>query len=246
MSPSTAELLRLNADPEFLELFRTDPVLNELESRRIDESAEFLNLAGALGCSFRIGEVPVHPLTAARWSLLWALENAYPRGGAVTSTDIEIFLYILAHDVRKLPCKLHEIPAAAAGYLTAAKISPIDAHDAIQGIIDAAFLPLRMVPDGEEPTETRYDALWLARIAGIAARESGHTASYCKFEMSLGEVCDHYIVMLQRETPEDYSRLIRRHPDRETEEKILKRTLELQKQFLANHKPTGGKSCPKS
>ena len=248
MKPTAEELRSLNADPEFQKLFREDPELNALECDRGDEAAELLLLSEVLGFGVRVGKLPTHPLTAARWSLLWTLDNAYTRVRPVTVLDVEVFLYVLTRDVRRIDCSLHEIPVAASGYLAASGLNALDAHDAITRIIDAAFLPLRMVPDEQSSEERRYDALWLARIAGVAARESGMTLDYCKFEMSLGEVTCLFIAMLQRETPEEYARRIRRRPDLETEAKILKRTLELQNEYLAKkkHQNPGEESCRKS
>ena len=228
------EDLRELGSPEFAALFADDPELNRLELLRYDESEELLLLSGAMHFEFQIGRVPVHPLTAATWSFLWMLGNAYARNTRVSETDKDVFLYLLSHDPRRLPCRIHEIPGAASGFGKASGLAPGDLHQGIIRMIRTAFRPLGMLP----LTETeggRYDTVWLAGIAALAARESNCTLEYCKFTMSLGEVCALYVDCYRRNTPD---KCIGYHGNEEIDRKILQRTRELQQQFL-NRKKQG-------
>ena len=229
--------LRALQDPEFRKLFDTDPELNRLEGLQYDEAAEFLLLSCVLHYNLRIGEIPVHPLTAARWSLLWMLGNAYARNSAVKAADMDMFLYILSHDLRKLDCTPHEIPGAASGYLKASGLAPADVHTGIRQMIRTAFMPLEMLPAESEPDEpARFDAGWVVRVASLAARESGCSIEYCKFTMSLSEVCILFVDHCRRNASAEYAARIGRRPDDETGAKILQRTRELQQQYLNQKK----------
>ena len=85
---------------EFNRILAADPVLRELESVKYDEGAEFLALLSVLrfeGIGVRIGNLPVkEPLTAAKWVILDLFRSPFLRGGPVSTSDTDLFLYLLA------------------------------------------------------------------------------------------------------------------------------------------------------
>lgn len=235
------ELKALNSDPEFRTAFESDPELNRLEQLKYDERAEFLLFAGILHYHFAIGKIPIGVLTPAKWSFLYFAENAYTRRNASAGiADMDLFLYILSHSLQNLTCALHEIPAKASGYTAASGLSPEEVHEGILRIIRGAFLPLEMLPQqpGKNDEDVRYDGEWLVRIASLAARESGCSIEYCKLTMSLGEICTIFVDHQRRNADPDYAIQIRRRSDMETSRKIMKRTRDLQIEFLSKKERT--------
>ena len=107
-------------------------------------------------------------------------------------------------------------------------------------MIDTAFLPLRMLPPVVSPDEdaSRFDGLWVSRIAGLAAQESGISFDDCLHGMSLSCACCLYVNRLRRESCKPQE--IRRRPAAEVEEMIERRMEELEEQFLAEKKIRAG------
>jgi len=231
----------LAAAPEWRRIFETDPVLNALEAARYDEATDRMLLAGIFHWPLRVGKLPVYPLTPARWSLLWLLGNGYTRAGAsITAADMEQFLFVLTHDLRKLDVDFDDLAALGAGWGPETDLAPKDLHTAIDSIIRTAFSPLAMLPP-EAPGEeaVRYDGDWLVGTAALAARESGETLDFCKFEMSLGEVHALMVDCARRTAAPDYANRIRRQPPAEAEAAIIRRVRELQKEYIAGHGADG-------
>lgn len=227
---STEELLRLDADEEFQRIVATDPELERLETLKYDETAEFLLLSGVLGFKLAIGKLEVFPLTAARWSLLWAIRSPYVTGGKIEETDRDVFCYILAHDTRNLNCMLHQLPGMASCYSIATGLAPDAVHAELGAIINNAFMPLKMLPKSGGGEVPRYDADWLTFITGRAARETNETITHCMFVMSLGAVCCHYVNYRKRE--DDKGHTIRRYPPEDAEAMQIRRMRELQLEYL--------------
>ena len=94
MSP---EELTCLASKDFSEFLAADPVLADLRSRLVDRR-DFIPAAFdalLLTGGDRIGDLPVMPLTAAKWAFLWIIESPFVSGGStVSETDLNIFLYI--------------------------------------------------------------------------------------------------------------------------------------------------------
>lgn len=225
------DLLLLAADPEFQRIVATDPELERLETLKYDEPAEFLLLMGIFNFRLAIGKLPaVCPLTPARWSLLWAIRNTYVTGGLATESDMDVFLYILTHDTRDLGCTPDKLAETATGYSRATGLSSKEVHAELREMIDSAFLPLRMLPkSGGQQEKPRYDAEWLTRITGCAARETNETATHCMFTMSLGAACCHYVNFLRRESSDGF---IARCPPKEAVALQIRRLRELQVEYL--------------
>lgn len=237
---SLDDLRRLDC-PEFNALLASDPELNRLAALRYDEAAENLLLAQTLRFGLMFGELPVQPLTAARWSFLWMARNAYTTDGPPTDADRDIFLYVLTHDLHRIDCPFDALPGAASGYSRATGMRQEEVHRLIRGIIRAAFLPLGMLPhEAESSDPLRYDTEWLVRISSLAARESGTSIDFCKFEMSLGEACALFVDHQRRNAEPDYARRIRRQSDGETTAQMMRRVRQLQEEFLRK----GRESCP--
>ena len=231
----SAEDYRLLAGKEFDDLLAADPELKRLDALKYDKAAETHVLLEVLGLGdYRIGQLPVRPLTAARWAFLWMLESPFVAGGKLDAAQLDTTLYVLSvPDLREIPCAIHAIPAAASGYAIATGLSPVELCDEIRAMIRTAFLPLAMLPpSGAADDETSlYDGLWVTRIAGIAARESGTPFAACLHEMSLSCACCLYVNWLRRESLKPQE--IRRRPNAGIEEQIDRRVDELADEFLA-------------
>lgn len=221
------------AGADFNRILQNDPVLAELECRKNDRPMDSHVLIETMGIgSFHIGRLPVKPMTPTKWAFLWLLESPFVVTGKAGITDLDILLYILScPDLRTMDAALTDIPAAASGY-AAATAQPIaeTTHDA-QTFVRAALYPLTWLPaQGEtgSSAEPAYDALWVTRIAGIAARESGHDYMFCLHDMSLSACCAFYANWRARED----SIPLKRHNSKETEAAIQQRIATLTEEFL--------------
>lgn len=235
MSRYTPAELQLLAGAEFNRILADDQELRRLESLKYDKNAETRLLLEVMNLGdFRIGKLPVRPLTAAKWAFLWMLDNRYATGGAIRTIDLDVALYILsAPDLRELRLAPWEIPGAAAGYAAATGLEAADVHREVAAWRDAAFRPLELMPPADLADEPpRYDAEWLTRICGVAVRETGESWERVMHGMSLSTVCCAYVNFVRRESTEPHR--FRRRPDAELEAQITARINELAREFLSD------------
>ena len=229
------EEYRLLAGRRFNEILAADEEMKSLQAQQYDRSAETRVLLEVLGVThYSIGGLPVRPLTAARWAFLWMLESPFITGENPSDAQTDAALYVLSlPDLRKMSCGLSDIPAGASGYSAATGLSMEEIREAVGTIIHTAFLPLSLLPPSgsTDHEEARFDGLWVTRIAGIAARESGMSFDACLHEMSLSCACCLYVNWLQRESPDPKE--IRRRPNADIEIQIERRFKELANEFLA-------------
>ena len=240
MSPE--ELTRL-ASKEFSEILAADPVIRDLRASLTDRkdfipgTFDALLLPGG-DC---IGNLPVLPLTAAKWAFLWTIENPFVIGADQASAiDLDIFLYVLAcPDLRKLDFPLTSLTVEARDYASATGLESGQVIREIQSVIANAFSPLAMLPksDSGSSEEVFYDGVWLAWIASIAVRESGMPYDRVIHEMPLSLLCNFYVAWRRRESPDGDQ--IRRPQNGEIMDQINARVEELGQQFL--QRPPG---CP--
>ena len=239
--PFSAEELRLLASPAYAELLKNDPVLAQLEAEKGDERAEELLLLAALDVGMlRIGRLPVLPLTPAKWSLLWLCRSPYAAGGMIALADLDLFLWLLAEpDVRKIDAAPHEFPKLAHGYAAATGLTCDEGDAEIRQMIRVAFLPMTMLPEyGRDPAEPpRFDAIWLTRLCGIAARETGMSFPQVCHEMSLGVANACYVNWRAREGRDGDQ--VRRRPGAEVSGAIAARCHQLAEEFIANSPKSG-------
>ena len=230
----TPEECRILAGKVFNALLAGDPEIRRLESMKYDKALEsrvLMEIMGMVG-SYHIGKLPCLPLTAAKWAFLWMLDSPFAVGGSAGPAEVDLVLYVLSEpDLRKIPCGVHELPAVASGYAFATGLRTEDIFSEIRGIIHTAFQPLEMLPrsDGSGEPE-RFDGVWAAHVAGVAARESGMPFDYCLHQMSLSAVCAFFVNWRKREGGD--SDQIRRRPSEEIEERISARINALAKEFL--------------
>lgn len=234
MDNLTAEQCRLLADEKFNQLLQNDPVLKDLENLKYEKNIHSRVLLETLGLGeFRIGNLPVLPLTAAKWAFLWILDNGFVSGAqSLSDVDLDVMLYILSvQSLHDIDCALHEIPAAASKFHFAPKLSREDLIIEINGMIQQAFLPLEMLPGNTGSKEdVHFDEIWLTAVAGCAARESGNTLEYCMHNMSLSSVFALWINYRRREGSE--ARQIRYRTPMEIEQKISERFEVLAEEYL--------------
>ena len=236
MSPE--ELTRL-ASKDFSEFLAADPVLADLRSRLVDRR-DFIPAAFdalLLPSGDRIGDLPVMPLTAAKWAFLWIIESPFVTGkNSVSETDLNIFLFVLnCPDLRELQIPLTQLPAEAAHYAQTAGMEPDAVLNQIRRVIDSAFAPLAMLPRADSaPDEVFYDGFWLAWIASIAVRESGIPYDRVIHELPLSLVCNLYVAWRRREGVD--GNRIRRVQNGEILDRISARVDELGKEFIRSLK----------
>ena len=229
------EILELLAGKEFNEILAGDAVLKELEKARYNSAGEKQLLLEVLQLGdYRIGKLPIRPLTVAKWSFLWLLESPFVIGGAVGLGDLDVFLYVLSlMDLRELNCSLEKIAKRADGYALAADLEAGELIDEVKNVIKSAFLPFDMMPlktSGDSGESGIYDGIWASFMASTAARESGMSFDYCLHRMSLSTVCS-LIVNWNRRESEDGGQIRRRIPQ-EIEEKITARIDTLAKGYI--------------
>ena len=230
-----AKTLELLAGKEFNEILAGDAVLKELEKARYNSAGEKQLLLEVLQLGdYRIGKLPIRPLTVAKWSFLWLLESPFVIGGAVGLGDLDVFLYVLSlMDLRELNCSLEKIAKRADGYALAADLEAGELIDEVKNVIKSAFLPFDMMPlktSGDSGESGIYDGIWASFMASTAARESGMSFDYCLHRMSLSTVCS-LIVNWNRRESEDGGQIRRRIPQ-EIEEKITARIDTLAKGYI--------------
>ena len=236
MSPE--ELSRLSST-EFSAILAADPVLKDLRSRLVDRKDFIGSTFDALLITGggRIGDLPVLPLTAAKWAFLWVIESPFVTGkGSVSETDLGLFHFVLScPELRKLEVPLAQLPAEAARYPAAAALPPDQLLQEIRQVIDSAFFPLAMLPSsGGDPEEVFYDGAWLAWIASIAVKESGMPYDRVIHELPLSLLCQLYVAWRRREGIDGDK--IRRPQNGETLDRINARIDELGKEFLISSK----------
>lgn len=231
---SPDELKRL-AGVEFNSLLQNDPVLKKLESLKYDKRGHTCALLEVLGLGeFRIGELPVLPLTAAKWAFLWILGNGFVSDlsdqSDLSDVDLDVMLYILSlPDLSEIRCALHEIPAAASKYHLAPGLPMADVIREINTMIAQSFLPLAMLPNTQSSSEEIYfDEMWLTAVAGCAARESGESLAYCMHKMSLSTVFALFVNYRRRESSEKIAYPV----PAEVEKQIADRIGQLGREFL--------------
>ena len=233
MSPE--ELTRL-ASKDFAAILAADPVIRELRSRLTDRKDAVPAALDALLMSAgnRIGDLPVLPLTAAKWAFLWTVENPFVTGADQASViDLDIFLFALAcPDLRKLDFPLTSLPVEARDYAAATGLETDQLIREIQSVIANAFSPLAMLPksDSGSSEEVFYDGAWLAWIASVAVRESGMPYDRVIHELPLSLLCNFYVAWRRRESPDGDQ--IRRPQNGEIMDQINARVEELGQQFL--------------
>lgn len=228
---SEEELRRL-ATPEFSRRLASDPELRELERLRYDRAGECRLLLETLGLGdYRIGQMPVRPLTAAKWAVLWMIGSPFAVGGRVTETDVSVALYLLSRwHLGEIPGALHEIPALASGFAAEAGLPLAQTVSHIHAMISTAFRPLALLPlppPSEE--EVRFDAQWLIRIAGIAAREANITLESAMHDLPLATVCGCYLARYEHENG---GKTPHHHSDPEIDARISARISALEEEFL--------------
>ena len=255
MAKFTEEEYRRLASAEFNLLLQNDQVLKDLENSKYDKRAHSCALLEALCLGeFRIGKLPVLPLTAAKWAFLWILGNGFvsdlsnksdglatakhSEDGLATAkrsedgsdTDIDVMLYILSiPDLADIDCNLHEVPVKASGYRFAPQLPRDELVKEIYDMISRAFLPLAMLPAKKTDNEEAYfDEIWLTAVAGCAARESGESLYYCMHKMSLSTVFALWVNYRRREGTEKISYPV----PSEIEKKIADRVDQLGREFL--------------
>ena len=230
---SNPDLIELASDPAFQAIIASDPELDRLEAEAYDEQREFFALNWFLGLApVKVGKLPLHQLTPGRWAFLWAIGNGYARKETVTVADADVFLYIMAKDLRDLGCDVPEIPKKAAGMAAAAGLSFEQAHDEIVYLIKVAFLPLQMLPRDkrDDLRSSKFDVEWLADLISVVTKESGEPARYIMHEMPLTAACA-YVITARKAV--DTKREVRRRTEGEIAEEIMDRSYELGSQYLA-------------
>ena len=242
MDKFTSEELRRLASAEFNLLLQDDPELKALESCKYDKRAHSCALLEVLGLGeFRIGKLPVLPLTAAKWAFLWMLGNSFVSDKSDllatakhsedgSDNDLDVMLYILSiPDLADIDCNLHEVPAKASNYRFAPQLPRDELVKEIYDMISLAFLPLAMLPCKTLNNEEAYfDEIWLTAVAGCAARESGESLYYCMHKMSLSTVFALWVNYRRRESTEKISYPV----SVEIEKKIADRVDQLGREFL--------------
>ena len=201
MSPEESKLL---ASAEFSAVLAADPVLQDLRARLIDRKDSISSSLDALLLTggARIGNLPVLPLTAAKWGFLWVVDSPLVTGkNSVGETDLNIFLYVLScPDLRKLNFPLPSLPAEAHNYAGTTGLDAETLMREIQSVVRNAFSPLAMLPCSDEnPEEVFYDGAWITWIASVAVRESGIPYDRVIHELPLSLVCNFYVTWRRRE-----------------------------------------------
>ena len=236
----TVRELTLLSGEEFNSILAKDEILAELEKKKYDPVKEMNILLEVLSIvTYRIGALPVQPLTAAKFAFLSLLKSPFIHGGECTMADLDLVLYILScPDLRELNCEIPALPAAASGFAEAAALPLREAIEDVKELFSTSFHLLSLLPDQKQEKDDPggYDALWLTFLTSLAARESGMDLMTCMHSMSLSSLCALYVNYCKREStfadsirrrlPEDVQSAIDARVDFLAEE-FLKKTVRL-------------------
>ena len=235
----TPEELRRLATPEFSRILAADPELRRLDAEKYDKNGETRLLLELMGLGdFRIGKLPIRPLTAAKWAFLWMLENRYATGGEIREIDNNVALYVFSlydlRDLRKTGGALWEIPGLASGYADATGLEFRELCRELISWRDSAFRPLELMPPADQAEEEspRFDAQWLTRICSIAAHECNETLEHVMYDLTLSTVCSLFVNYAQRQSVEPQR--FRRRPNEKLAAKISARIDQLSEEFLSD------------
>ena len=227
-----ADLCELANDQEFQRIIETDAVLDKYDEETYDEKKEFFSLIWFLGLApVAVGRLPLRPLTPAKWAFLWGIGNAYAREKKdAKPVDADVFLFILASDLRDLGCTVPEIPGKASGTAAAAGLSFQQAHQEIEYLIAVAFLPLQLLPRKKPQEDPHYDTEWLADVVSVVSKESGENASFILHDMPMNSVCA-YVVSAKKSV--DIKHEVGRRAPEQINEDIMDRAYALGAEYLA-------------
>ena len=234
------EELRLLASEEFNNILSADPELARLRRLVYNRALESRVLLEVLGIGyFKIGDLPVRPLTIAKIAMLWMLASPFVIGGEVTESDLDVAYFLLAQpDLRRIPAAPAEIPAAAAGFAASTGLDFDEAVEEVKAMFQSAFAPLTLLPDDDDDAkndeEPHYDGEWAIAYAGVAARESGMPLDYCLHEMSFSTVAGCVVNQYRRDSIDGSK--IQHRPSAEISAEIDARIDELANRFLADRR----------
>ena len=233
----TPEEMKRLASREFSAVLAADPVIRELRASLVDRKDAIPAAFDALlltGGDDRIGNLPVLPLTAAKWAFLWIVDSPFVtgEGNRLSVTDLDIFLFVLTcRDLRAMDFPLTRLPVEARGCTAATGLDYDHAANVIQSVIGTAFSPLAMLPGSNaEAGEVFYDGAWLAWLASVAVRESGLPYDRVIHDLPLSLVCNLYVAWRRRESADGDK--IHRPQNGEILDRINTRVEELGKEFL--------------
>lgn len=238
MKYSEEELLLLSGK-EFSGILEKDPILREIKTER---QRYFLKMPLLLEClgvgQFRIGDLPVLPLTVAKWLFLSGINSPFVRGEKATLEDADIFLFVLSlPDLREADFLPEDITERAKDFSAATMLSMAELAEEIKAVISSAFSPFRMLPEQpitEKSESVVFDSVWAAEMAGVAARESNMSFDFCLHSMALSLVCAFYVCFLRRNSASPEKFFLRY--DSLLHEKIERRSEELAEKFLLSKK----------
>lgn len=232
-----AELTLLSGE-EFNSILAKDEILAELEKQKYDPAKERNILLEVLGMiSYRIGKLPILPLTAAKFAFLSMLKSPFIHGGECSMADLDLVLYILScPDLRELNCEIPALPAAASGFAEAAALPVTEVMENVKELFSTSFYLLSLLPEekskGGKKNGYEYDALWLTFLTSLAARESGMDLMYCMHKMSLSSLCAFYVNYCKREST--FADNIRRRLPEDVQNEMEARVDLLAEEFLKN------------
>ena len=230
--------LRLLASKEFNQILSADEKLGELENQKYNKNYEMFILLDTLNLgSFKIGDLPVRPLTLAKWCFLDMLGSPYCQNGMqmISITDIDIFLYILSLDsLLDIKVSITEIAAEAADYHLAANLSIEELHAEIQKLKEIAFYPLGVLPPcNDSKEEYRFNAEWLMSQALTICRICNEKLDDIIHKFPMSKFSLMYVNAYKQINPEQH---LYRRMDDELQILISQRIDELAVEFLKKEK----------
>ena len=223
----------LARSPEFQRIVAEDPELGVLDAESCDRAAGVAEVLECLGGRLYLGKRSLGPLTLAKWSLLWCLDNNFVGNEEeITPLDVDIFLYVLSHRTVPDLRELELLPVRAAGFCERLGVDCTEAASEILHLTRRAFSPLNFLPHvpGDDDAAERFcfDAEWMIFLASIAVRESGHDMRYVLYRMPLALVLYCVVNFLRRH---DDKGLIYRHTREDVAARIIERVNELGSEF---------------
>ena len=229
--------LRLLASKEFNQILSADEKLKELENQKYNKNYEMFILLDALNLgSFKIGDLPIRPLTLGKWCFLDMLESPYCQNGLqkISVIDIDIFLYILSlKSLQDIKVSIPEIAAEAADYHLAANLPIEELHAEIQKLKEIAFYPLGVLPPTDNDKDCSFNAEWLMSQALAICKICNEKLDDVIHKFPLSKFALLYVNAYREYHPEQ--RLYRRIDDK-LQTLISQRIDELAVEFLGKDK----------
>lgn len=187
-------IFNLTKDKVFQERFGHDPVLDDLDSQKIDYNEELLNIFSLLGQKFNYKGKYYNYLTLFDWNFLWCKKSPLisKQNREITLNDLDLFLYVIQNGKNIINEK--NVEEASKDYVLKEHYDYGEVIEVLFKMIKLAFKPLQFLPvQIDTEGEKYYDLDWVISLASKVHEVSGFEIEKIITELPIQIVCSFYI-----------------------------------------------------